>query len=110
MLPKVPNARPVLTTTVGMQTQAPASSVMAPGPCQLNIGELGNHVGDWERIQVRFNYNETNGTAPVPTQVTLSQHNGVARYNWGDRNLTLLDGTHPVAYAANGSHGKLLFH
>ncbi|KAK9822568.1 hypothetical protein WJX74_005581 [Apatococcus lobatus] len=86
-------------------TQAEATSVMAPGPCQLNIGELGNHVGDWERIQVRFNYNETGGT-PVPTQVTLSQHSTVARYNWGDRNLTLLNGTHTVAYAANGSHGN----
>ena len=80
---------------------------MPPGPCQLNIGELGNHVGDWERIQVRFNYNETGGM-PVPTQVTLSQHNQVARYNWGDRNLTLLNGTHPVAYSANGSHGAVL--
>ena len=77
---------------------------MAPGPCQLNIGELGNHVGDWERIQVRFNYNGT-GT-PVPTRVSFSEHSGIVNYNWGDTNLTLVGGTHPVAYSANGSHGK----
>lgn len=47
-------------------------------------------------------------TGPVLCSVRLSQHDGGQIYNWGDPALKMQNGTHPVAFAANGSHGELL--
>ncbi|WP_157949883.1 Vps62-related protein [Vallitalea okinawensis] len=65
---------------------------------------FGNHVGDWEHITVRLTKVENNGvTYVVPIQVYLSAHNFGGAYEWDD--LSKEQTTHPVVYAAWGSHG-----
>lgn len=63
----------------------------------------GNHVGDWEHVTVRLTGDLDDGL--VPDQVYLSAHNFGGAYPWGDGQVELHDGTHPVVYAAWGSHG-----
>ncbi|KAI9335011.1 hypothetical protein DFJ73DRAFT_663451 [Zopfochytrium polystomum] len=64
------------------------------------LGYVGDHVGDWEHIMVRT----LNGAA---VSVDYNAHSGGA----GEGSLKADDpritwsGTHPVAYAALGSHG-----
>lgn len=68
--------------------------------CVGGYSTFGNHVGDWEHVTVRL-------VNMVPTQILLSQHDGGATFNWGDSRVQMR-GTHPVLYAATGSHG--LYH
>jgi len=63
----------------------------------------GNHVGDWEHITVRL-LDDGAGTFN-PSQVYLSAHSFGGAYDWGSGEVELFDGTHPVVYAATGSHG-----
>ncbi|MCH9681232.1 MAG: Vps62-related protein [Deltaproteobacteria bacterium] len=63
----------------------------------------GNHVGDWEHITVRL-LEQPDGQL-APTQVYLSAHNFGGAYPWGNGEVALHDGTHPVVYSAWGSHG-----
>lgn len=60
----------------------------------------GNHVGDWEHITVRLLLGPDNTLAPA--QVYLSAHSFGGAYAWEDLER---QGTHPVVYAARGSHG-----
>jgi hypothetical protein len=41
-----------------------------------------------------------------PTEVGYSQHEGAERSAWDDEKLGKVDGTHPVVYAAEGSHAN----
>jgi hypothetical protein len=63
----------------------------------------GNHVGDWEHITVRLVEDPAGDYAPI--QVYLSAHDFGGAYDWGSGEVELFDGTHPVVYAAWGSHG-----
>jgi Vacuolar protein sorting-associated protein 62 len=57
----------------------------------------GNHVSDWETMTVRLD------TMLQPKSVILSQHDHGETIQW--RNIQKAYGTHPVVYAALGSHG-----
>jgi hypothetical protein len=70
------------------------------GGCLGVQRNMGNHVGDWEHLTIRF-------VGGAPTQVYLSQHNGGDVYAYGDPDLKL-DNGRPTVFAANGSHG--LYH
>jgi hypothetical protein len=61
----------------------------------------GNHVGDWEHITVRLLRGP--GDALTPTQAYLSAHSFGGAYAWAD--IERFEETHPVVYAARGSHG-----
>lgn len=63
------------------------------------LGEVGNHVGDWERIAVRT----VNGTA---TQVDYHAHSdtGAGTIPW-DKVVKFDNDQRPVGYVAAGSHG-----
>lgn len=63
----------------------------------------GNHVGDWEHITVRL-LEQPDGSL-APSQVYLSAHSFGGAYDWNSGEVEVHDGTHPVAYAAWGSHG-----
>jgi hypothetical protein len=65
------------------------------------------HEGDWEMIQLDFDAptaQQALGTKPA--LVGFSQHEGAESAHWGDSKLELVDGTHPVVYAALGSHAN----
>jgi hypothetical protein len=65
------------------------------------------HEGDWEMIQLVFDVDtpeEALRTEPV--EVGYSAHEGAERAGWGDDKLEIVDGTHPVAYPAAGSHAN----
>jgi len=106
----------------------------AKDKCLGNVESFGNHVGDWEHVQLRFQ----NGK---PHILYLSVHNFGAYYSWDEStgrfqltkgetpkqkaarrgrktnrkfvrqlepnfpDLLHLSGTHPVMFSANGSHG-----
>ena len=61
----------------------------------------GNHVGDWEHITVRLE-RSSGGAALEPRQVYISAHDFGGAYPW--ESLEKVD-THPIVYAAKGSHG-----
>lgn len=66
--------------------------------------EVGDHVGDWERVTVRlakFVYNGVNYFKPV--QMLYGSHSFSTTYRWDE--ISKINGTHPVAYSAEGSHG-----
>jgi RsiW-degrading membrane proteinase PrsW (M82 family) len=54
------------------------------------------HEGDWEMIQVDLD------AAGQPVQAVYAQHHGGTRRPWGA--VGRIDGTHPRAYVAQGSH------
>ena len=58
---------------------------------------FNKHEGDWEMVQVMLEEGE-------PEWVVLSQHHGGTRRAWADAPVE--DGTHPVAYVAQGSHAN----
>ena len=58
---------------------------------------FGNHVGDWENVVVRLDRDFT------PAQVFLSQHDQGQRLDWDA--VPKSGATHPIVYAAAGSHG-----
>ncbi|WP_164860793.1 Vps62-related protein [Parasedimentitalea marina] len=63
----------------------------------LNDSVFGNHVGDWENVVVRLDQNLN------PTAVYLSQHDKGEMVAWAD--IPKSADTHPIVYAAAGSHG-----
>lgn len=66
--------------------------------------DFGNHIGDWEHITVRLMPYTENGKAFYrPTVVDYSYHSFRSYESWDE--LEIVDGTHPVAYTAWGSHG-----
>ncbi|KAK9825116.1 hypothetical protein WJX74_010326 [Apatococcus lobatus] len=97
-----------LTMSISGPDVAPASSSMAvraPSSAAKCTGYqriLGDHIGDWEHLEIRF---DISGTAPRPTSIYLAAHNGGANFTWGDPTIQLYQSTHPVVFSANGSHG-----
>ena len=64
----------------------------------FNKGELNQHEGDWEMVQVVL----SGGT---PTDVMYSQHHGGQRATWDQVER---DGDHVRVYVARGSHANYL--
>jgi hypothetical protein len=70
----------------------------------VNGTEVGNHVGDWERVTVRMAKFVYNNTAYVkPVQAFYGAHSFGTTYRWDE--VIKVNGTHLVAYNADGSHG-----
>jgi hypothetical protein len=66
--------------------------------------EIGDHVGDWERVTVRLAKFVSGGTNYLkPVQVFYGSHAFGTTYNWSDISKT--SSTHPIVYSAFGSHG-----
>jgi hypothetical protein len=62
------------------------------------------HEGDWEMAQVDFDATTlSEALEKGPYEVDLAQHAGGERSGWTDPKLEK-SGTHPVIYAATGSH------
>jgi len=64
----------------------------------FNKGELNQHEGDWEMVQVVLS-NEN------PTDCTYSQHHGGQKASWGQVEK---ESTHMKVYVARGSHANYL--
>jgi hypothetical protein len=65
------------------------------------------HEGDWEMIQLVFDADTPEeALRSEPVEVGYSAHEGAERAGWGDEKLEVVDGTHPVAYPAAGSHAN----
>jgi hypothetical protein len=65
------------------------------------------HEGDWEMIQLDFDApTAAEALTQKPALVGYSQHQGAESAHWGDSKLEILDRTHPVVYAALGSHAN----
>ena len=70
------------------------------GGCTGGYSTFGNHVGDWEHVKVTFRNSK-------PTSIYLSIHDfGKTFTSDGTtfNGLSMID-SHPVVYAADGSHG-----
>ncbi len=64
------------------------------------------HEGDWERIQLIFDASSAEEALTMePTEVGYSQHAGGERAAWDDDKLSK-EGTHPIVFAASGSHAS----
>jgi hypothetical protein len=64
------------------------------------------HEGDWEMAQVDFDASTPRDALKKgPYEVDLSQHAGGERSSWSDAKLEK-QGTHPLVYAATGSHAN----
>jgi hypothetical protein len=64
------------------------------------------HESDWEMIQLMFDAGSAaDALKTSPTEVGYSQHSGAERAAWDDAKLEK-QGTHPVVYAAAGSHAN----
>jgi hypothetical protein len=65
------------------------------------------HEGDWEMIQLVFDARDVDGALDQkPVEIGYSSHEGAERADWGDDELELVGGTHPVVYPAAGSHAN----
>jgi hypothetical protein len=65
------------------------------------------HEGDWEMIQLIFDaHNAREALAKGPREVGYSQHSSAERAEWGDPKMTIVGGTHPVVYPAEGSNAN----
>ncbi len=65
------------------------------------------HEGDWEMIQLDVDASTARqALAKTPAIVGYSQHQSAESARWGDRKLQLIGGTHPVVWAALGSHAN----
>ena len=63
------------------------------------------HEGDWEMIQLVFDADDASAALLTePTQVMYAQHEGGELSAWDGGPLQRRDGTHPVVFAAEGSH------
>ena len=63
------------------------------------------HEGDWEMIQLVFDADDAStALRSEPTQVMYAQHEGGELSAWDGGPLQRRDGTHPVVFAAEGSH------
>jgi hypothetical protein len=65
------------------------------------------HEGDWEMIQLDFDASSAQqALRSTPALIGYSQHEGAESARWGDSKLEIVDRTHPVVYAALGSHAN----
>jgi len=68
---------------------------------------VNTHEGDWEMIQLNFDAaTPAAALAGRPSEVGYSQHSSAERATWGEAPLQIVDGTHPVVYAAKGSQAN----
>ncbi len=62
------------------------------------------HESDWEGMQISFDAaTPAQALGQDPDEIILFQHAGGERAHWGDTKVQK-DGTHPIVYAAAGSH------
>jgi len=97
------NGRPTNITDINYWTFYPYNNGKrvcigwySPWGCVGAYSSFGNHVGDWERITIRF-------TDDVPSQISLAQHDGGQTFAYGSASVALA-GDQPVVYSAKGSH------
>ncbi len=64
----------------------------------FNKGEMNQHEGDWEMVQIVF-------SGETPTNVMYSQHHGGQKATWDQVEQ---DGNHIKVYVARGSHANYL--
>lgn len=68
-------------------------------------GGMNDHEGDWEGIYLFFNQDSLGHPQEPPAFVTFVGHHSRLTKRWGHPDVTM-DGTHPVAYVAAGSHAS----
>ena len=65
------------------------------------------HESDWEMVQLEFAASSpAEAMNQEPLELAYSQHEGAEVSDWHDDKLEIVDGTHPVVYAAAGSHAN----
>jgi hypothetical protein len=65
------------------------------------------HESDWEGIQLQFDTDDVDeAMSSMPSRYAYAQHEGAEYADPGDSKVKLVDGTHPVVYAAQGSHAS----
>ncbi len=71
------------------------------------FNEFNNlHESDWEMVQVAFDGSSAEeALASEPSRVAYAQHSGGEVADWGASKIDT-EGTHPVVYAAAGSHAS----
>jgi hypothetical protein len=67
------------------------------------FGGMNDHEGDWEGLYLFFEMDPAGHIKEPPAYVTYVGHHSRLTKPWGHHDVTL-DGSHPVAYVAAGSH------
>jgi hypothetical protein len=67
------------------------------------FGGMNDHEGDWEGMYLFFERDDAGRPQEPPAYLTYVGHHSRLTKPWGHPDVTL-DGTHPVAYVAAGSH------
>lgn len=67
------------------------------------FGGMNDHEGDWEGMYLFFRLDSSGEPKEPPAYVTYVGHHSRLTKPWGHHDMTL-EGTHPVAYVAAGSH------
>lgn len=67
------------------------------------FGGMNDHEGDWEGMYLFFRLDPAGRPQEPPAYITYVGHHSRLTKPWGHGDVTL-DGTHPVAYVAAGSH------
>lgn len=67
------------------------------------FGGMNDHEGDWEGLYIFFNLDPSGHPQEPPAYVSYVGHHSRLTKPWHHHDVTL-DGTHPVAYVAAGSH------
>lgn len=65
------------------------------------VGNVGNHVGDWEHSMVRFN-----STSQTPISLWYSQHSGGEAFEYSAVQKSPDEPKRPLVYSANGTHAN----
>jgi hypothetical protein len=68
-----------------------------------SFGGMNDHEGDWEGLYLFFRPDPAGRPQEPPAYITYVGHSSRLTKPWGHRDV-ILDGTHPVAYVAGGSH------
>ncbi len=68
-----------------------------------SFGGMNDHEGDWEGMYLFFRLNSAGNFQEPPAYLTYVGHHSRLTKPWKHRDVTL-DGNHPVAYVAGGSH------
>lgn len=68
-----------------------------------SFGGLNDHEGDWEGFYLFFQPDSSGNLQEPPAYLTYVGHHSRLTKPWGHPDVTL-DGNHPVAYVAGGSH------
>ncbi|MCA9962214.1 MAG: hypothetical protein KC443_24430, partial [Anaerolineales bacterium] len=64
---------------------------------------MNDHEGDWEGMMLFFKRDQHGRPQEPPAYITFADHESRQTKPWEDEDVTLM-GTHPVGYAAGGSH------